>query len=108
MAKTAIDYALRTYTASASSLFSTRFSNDFRFNYSTNATTSNTIIDGFGGGRPIDLNQLLGSYGLMYFSYNGYTAVLMDGHSPGAQKQWNFVDAVALSLGRHQLKLGAD
>ena len=105
-------YTLRTYTAGASSLLSSRLSNDFRLNYSSNDTTSNAITNGFGGGAPLNLQQLLGlgadSTGLVYFSYSGYSTILLDTLSVGAQKQWNLVDTVSLSLGRHQLKFGAD
>ena len=106
------DYTLRTYTAGASSLFSSRLSNDLRVNYTTNGTTASTVSLGFEGGTPLNLPQALGlgagSSGLVFFSYNGYTTLLLNTQSVGTQRQWNFVDTMSLSLGRHQLKFGVD
>ena len=53
-------YTLRTYTAGASSVFSSRLSNEFRLNYSSNEVTGRTVIDAFGGSTPVDLVQLSG------------------------------------------------
>lgn len=101
-------YGLRTYTVGASSVFSSRLSNDFRFNYSSNGTTTSSVTDGFGGGTPIDLEQILGSSGLILIDYNGYFPLLSNSKSTGTQKQWNVVENVSVSLGRHQLKFGMD
>ena len=102
------DYALRTYTVGTSSLFSSRLSSDFRINYSSNETTARTVTNGFGGGTPINLPQILGLNGVVSISYNGYSTALFDSQSPGRQKQWNLVDTVSLSSGRHQLRFGVD
>src|SRR5437899_1262447 len=39
------NYTLRTYTAGGSGIFSSRLSNDFRFNYSSNETNTPTVIN---------------------------------------------------------------
>ena len=105
------DYTLRTYTVGASSLFSSRLSNDFRVNYTSNATNNSNVIGGFGGGTPINLQQLLGlgsgSGAVVSFLY-GSSPELLSAPSAGTQRQWNLVDTVALTFGRHQFKLGAD
>ena len=105
-------YTLRTYTGGVSSVLSSRLSNDLRLNYSSNATASSTVSGGFGGGTPLDLQQLLGAGAIsavqLGFFYNGYTTDLLSSKSLGTQKQWNLVDAVSFSLGRHQLKFGVD
>jgi hypothetical protein len=105
-------YTLRTYTAGVSSLFSNQLSNDFRLNYSSNATTRSTVIDAFGGGTPVNLGQLTGlgsdSWVFLILIYGGQAIFLSQPDSSGAQRQWNLVDAVSASLGRHQLKLGGD
>ena len=102
-------YTIRTYTAGASSIFSSRLSNEFRFNYSSNEVTSNIVLDSFGGSVPVDLRQLIGvpNPGIQLF-YGGYDIQLVQSLTSGAQRQWNLVDTVSLSLGRHQFKFGAD
>jgi hypothetical protein len=106
-----ISYVLRTYTAGASSGFSNRVSNDLRFNYSSNDVTDKVVIGAFGGNAPVNLAQLsgagAGSQPIICFCY-GPGARLSQGPQVGAQKQWNFVDTVSLSSGRHQFKFGMD
>ena len=105
-------YTLRTYTAGASSAFSSRLSNQFRLNYSSNATTQNTLIDAFGSNTPVNLVQMAGlgpdSSPAITLFINPYLTALSEGVSSGAQRQWNLVDSVGLSLGRHQFKFGVD
>ena len=103
---------MRTYTGGAGSVFSSRLSNELRINYSWNTTTSSTVIDAFGGNTPVDLAQLAGlgpgSNPYVLLAPGGYGITLQQQESSGAQRQWNLVDSVSLSLGRHQLKLGVD
>jgi hypothetical protein len=105
-------YVQRTYTAGASSIFSNRLSNEFRLNYSSNGVTGSTVIDAFGGSTPVDLAHLTGldsgsQPGVALF-YGGYLLSLLQQVQSGAQRQWNLVDSVTLSLGRHQVKFGVD
>ena len=105
-------YVLRTYTAGANSVFSNRLSNEFRLNYSSNGVKSGTVIDAFGSSTPVDLAQLTGldsssEPGVALF-YGGYLLSLFQQVQSGAQRQWNLVDSVTLSLGRHQFKFGVD
>src|SRR6266403_412676 len=53
-------YVSRTYTAGASSLLSSRFSNEFRLNYSSNEVNNSDVITAFGGGTSLDLGKLTG------------------------------------------------
>jgi hypothetical protein len=105
-------YVLRTYTAGVSSAFSSRLSNELRLNYSSNAVTQSTVIDAFGGGTPVNLAQIaglgFGSNTYIAIYYDGREAILLPGTSLGAQRQWNVVDNVSLTFGRHQLKFGFD
>jgi hypothetical protein len=105
-------YTIRTYTAGASSLFSNHLSNELRLNYTSNETTSGTVIDAFGGSAPVSLARLIGlevgSSPLVFLEYGGYLSYLSEGTSTAAQKQWNLVDTVSLSFGQHQLRVGAD
>jgi hypothetical protein len=105
-------YTVRTYTAGANSVFSNRVSNEFRLNYTSNYTTSSSVLDAFGGSVPVNLAQLTGlgpgSFPSFALEYGGYSPGLSQSVKSGAQKQWNLVDSVNLSLGRHQFKFGAD
>lgn len=103
-------YALRTYTAGVSSIFSNRLSNEFRFNYTSNEVTSRQVINAFGGSTPVDLVQVLGLpagssvvVGLLYANI-----LLQQQSQAGSQRQWNLVDTSSLSLGSHNIKFGVD
>lgn len=106
------DYAMRTYTTGASTIFSGHISNDIRLNYSSNEVTRRTVIEAFGGSTPVDLAQLAGLPNVadvqLQLDTGGPFIVLEQGRTAGAQRQWNLVDAVSLSLGRHQFKFGLD
>ncbi len=105
-------YAMRTYTAGANSVFSSRFSDEFRLNYSSNGVIGRASIDAFGGSTPVDLAQLTGlgadSEPVVNLLIGPYQAPLFQQPQSGAQRQWNLVDTVSLSMGRHQFKFGAD
>jgi hypothetical protein len=106
-----VTYTLRTYTAGVTTSFSSRASNDLRFNYSSNATTDRSVIDAFGGSTPVNLVQLsgLGTGATVEFypCYDGCFS-LSQGQQSGLQRQWNVVDSVSLALGRHHVKFGVD
>ena len=105
-------YLSRTYTGGANSVFTNRWSNEFRFNYSSNYVLSRITIGSFGGSTPVDLAQLsgLGSGAQLDLAllYGGYEVGISQGHSSGTQRQWNFVDTATISRGRHQFKFGVD
>lgn len=105
-------YTLRTYTLGVSSVFSSRLSNEVRFNYSSNVATNNTSIDALGGSTPVNLAQLTGlsagsepGVGLLY---GGYQFQILQEQLSSTQRQWNLVDSASISLGRHRLKFGID
>jgi len=103
---------LRTYTAGVSSFFTSRLGNEFRLNYSSNLATSNDVIDAFGGSTPVDLRRLIGlgpgSAPAIGFEYGGYAFGPVLFNDSGAQRQWNLIDTLSASLGRHQFKFGVD
>jgi hypothetical protein len=105
-------YVMRTYTAGVSSVFTNRLSNEFRLNYSSNSTTSATVINALAGSTPINLDQLVGlgsgSAPDVFLLQGGYFITLGQQQNTGAQKQWNSVDTVSLLLGHHQFKFGVD
>jgi hypothetical protein len=105
-------YTLSTYTGGVSSLLSSRVSNEFRLNYSSNDVRDDTEIGTFGGSTPVDLRQSVG-FGSGSCVVFGLTIVapgslLRQCPLSGAQRQWNLVEALTLSLGDHQFKFGAD
>lgn len=100
----------RTYTGGATSPFSSRLTNDVRLNYSTNETPFHYAISPIAGSSPANLPQLSGApTGLVNLVICCNTVTeLFQGPSSAYQEQWNLVDTVSLSLGRHQFKFGAD
>jgi len=105
-------YTIRTYTAGITSAFTNRLSNDFRLNYTSNEAGTLGQIDAFGGSTPVNVGQLSGldarSFTNFALFYSGYSPTLNQQQSSGSQRQWNLVDTVGLSLGRHQFKFGVD
>jgi hypothetical protein len=105
-------FIARTYTAGATTIFTSRLSNALRVNYSSNEATNSVVIDSFGGNTPVDLSQLSGlgpgkAEGVLLF-LGGYDVYLQQYPEFGLQRQWNVVDTVSLSFGRHRFKLGVD
>jgi hypothetical protein len=106
----------RTYTVGATSPFSNRISNEFRLNYSSNKVVQSVAPTNFGGAVPVDLFQLQGLTGQgnvnpqveIIFILPAQTSLFDQLASSGEQKQWNVVDTIALSHGRHQFKFGFD
>jgi hypothetical protein len=109
-------YNMWTYTLGASSRLSNRLSNELRLNYTSNDATSSIKLDAFGGAQPVDLLSLQAvhpdSHGasqvLIGFSFGSYLPALTQSNSDTLQRQWNLVESLALSIGRHQLKFGVD
>jgi hypothetical protein len=109
-------FATRTYTAGAISEFPSRVSNDFRINYSWNDSTQSTHLDNFAGAQRVSLLQLQGfpagtnpspAVNIDFF-VGGATLGLAQSGFSGNQKQWNLIDTVGVSIGRHQLEFGVD
>jgi hypothetical protein len=105
-------YSLRTYTAGASTLLSSRLGNEFRLNYTSNDVTDHLDIRPLGGSSPLNLLRLAGlgpdSSSLVLFVLGSTFLALAQGPTRGTQSQWNLIDTVSFSLGRHQMKFGVD
>jgi hypothetical protein len=103
-------YAIRTYTFGVSSSLSSRLSNEFRLNYTSNETTLSYAIDNFGGAQPVNLAQRGYQVILDLVLGTSFTHVpgINQSNSDNSQRQWNFVDALSFSRGHHQLKFGID
>ena len=112
---TTSNFTTRTYTAGATSLFSSRFGNEFRFNYTSNASAIVGKSDSFGGATPVDLIRLQGldAPGLSPLTsvrlfFDSTFPNISQQNVSSEQRQWNLVDAVSVSVGRHQFRFGSD
>ena len=106
-------FTTRSYTFGATSTLSSSVNNEFRLNYSSNTERSSVTPIDFGGATAANLFQLqgvgsgaevhvllfLGGAGIPIFNQNSFS---------GLQRQWNLVDSLFLSRGRHQLSVGFD
>ena len=105
-------FTARTYTFGLNSAFTNRLSNGLRLNYSSNEVISATKLDAFGGSTPTDLATLQGvgngSQIGVVFILPGTLSFVSQRQISGVQRQWNFVDTVGLSVGRHQFTFGVD
>jgi len=105
------DYTTRTYTGGVTNSFSTHWTNDLRINYSSNNSTYDAVIDPIGGSTPVNVAALSGlttgaSFTLIFHGSQGQG--LDQNHWLGFQNQWNLVDTLSYSVGRHHLKFGVD
>jgi hypothetical protein len=103
----------RTYTAGVTGSLLRGLSNDLRLNYSTADVKAESDVDSFGGAVPVDFRALSGSpsnldFRTLVFFDSGYSSLLSVLADPGAQRQWNLVDSVSATHGRHTLKGGVD
>ncbi|PYT34962.1 MAG: TonB-dependent receptor [Acidobacteria bacterium] len=105
-------FSARTYTAGLTNIFSTRWTNDFRLNYSSNEATTLFSSIAFGGSTPVNLPQLTGlgpqSWPQVVFLLGNNAFFFDQEPSSVAQRQWNLVDTVGFSLGTHRFKFGVD
>jgi len=105
----------QTYTLGATNQISTKVNNDFRLGYVRSDSSITAEADGFGGGTPINLAAAVGAggfatpYPVMELSIPGIGSTLLataSGSNLG--RQWNLVDTLTASFGKHQVKVGLD
>jgi Carboxypeptidase regulatory-like domain/TonB dependent receptor/TonB-dependent Receptor Plug Domain len=109
-------YSGSSYRFSLTDLVTPRVGNEFRLNYSGSQGTTFDRVESFGGSQAIDLAALQGinlasnpNYQVgIYLYFPGTLSPVFAGSLTGQQRQWNVVDSVSASLGRHQLKWGVD
>ena len=105
-------YVSHTYTGGANSVFSNLLSNEFRLNYTSNQVVSQTTIGSFGGNTAVNMATLSGLNSDAQVDalllYGGYQVGIEQGRSSAIQRQWNLVDAVSFTRGRHEFKFGID
>lgn len=102
---------VRSLTLGATNIFTSSFSNEFRFNFTQNNSSQSYVVNTFGGATPLAENATPGLtntdwslVGLAWdlFPYYGFFPQKTD------QQQWNFVDTQTLVVRRHVLKWGID
>lgn len=105
---------VRTLTAGSTQIFSPRVSNDLRFNTTWNDSNSGSALEAFGGAVPFATRDVSGlgnsdnnSYTFMV-SMPGAFFLMQPGRGSIDQKQYNLVNSLSVSLGRHVLKFGVD
>ena len=106
----------QTYTAGADGALSSHFSNTLRANFSASLSQQQSALDSFGGAIPEDLRAAFGdpdsASTYQYFPYiyiNGVgSSYLNVTRTSNKIRQWNITDSFALSLGKHQLRIGID
>jgi hypothetical protein len=102
----------RTLTIGVNMMLTNRVSNTVRVNYSTQRTALSDQLDSFGGATPLNASLLLGTLpaaenqASFFSTETGIYSVGLAGNP--RTSQLNFVDAVSISLGKHQLKFGGD
>lgn len=108
-------FSTRTYTLGITTAWSERWNNDLRLNYSSNSARSAARIDNFAGAQSVDLANLQGidnqanpDYQITFFLFFGPQPELQQYFERSQQRQWNVVDAVGRTFGRHQFKFGVD
>jgi hypothetical protein len=103
-----------TYTLGVTSHFSPVLDNEFHLGYARADSSAVGSLDAFGGATPINLAEATGVGGYrspqeaIILSFAGGYSNLTLANGSNKDRQWNLVDNVSLSLGHHQLKIGAD
>jgi hypothetical protein len=110
-----LTYGVDTATFGAAMLFTSRLSNDLRFNFSRSRTIQFYSIDTFGGAVVPPASSLYPSFttrnnGYIYIELNAAGSnTISDGlFSDNRQRQWNVVDTLSYTWRGHSLKFGAD
>ena len=109
-------FTTRTYTLGATSSLSNRLSNELRLNHSSNVGTQSATPGNFGGAKAANLVQLNGlpvatkpsPVVQITLALGAFSPTMSQSDFSGQQSQWNLVDTIGLTLGRHQLKFGFD
>ena len=105
----------QSYTAGVTGQLFSKVSNEFRVEYARTDASSVGHLDSFGGARPVDLADLLGAGSYpntapnieLYFPSIG-AGLLSVTSALNQGRQWNIVDTVSSTLGRHSLQYGID
>jgi hypothetical protein len=104
---------IRTLTLSATGSLSPRLSLESRFNWSTMEAATSQSVDGFGGARPVDASLLYPSFtnrneSAFFFQMTQGVGFVDGNISRNRQTQFNWIESLVWSRGRHQIKTGLD
>jgi hypothetical protein len=103
----------QTVTVGVNMILSSRLFNALRGNYSTQHAGLSQALDPFGGAVPPSPTVLFGSLppaqtAAFFLPLDGTQQYAVGTDSNNRTRQLNFVDDLSLTLGAHQLKVGAD
>jgi len=105
----------QTGTVGVTWAISTLAANDFRFNYSTTASSSSSYLDNFGGAVPLGalpfpspFTSQTGQFGFSIGTLGNYPGLGAGANANNRQRQLNLVDSVSLQRGPHSIKFGID
>lgn len=105
----------KTFTFGATSQLSGKLNNQFRLGYDRTNATVIGVIDDFGGATPTNLAAAMGGgslptpYPAIDISIPGIGSPLLAVPNSGNEgRQWNIVDSVSVSEGRHDFTFGLD
>lgn len=104
-----------TYTIGVTAQITPSMSNELRTGYSRGDASHSGVLDAFGGATPIDLATAVGAGGYtyadsvfeLYFPGVALTSIQTQ-DAANRSRQWNLVNTLNRSIGRHQLKFGVD
>ena len=105
----------RTYTFGATTQLSRHLGNEFRLGYANSRAFITGTVDDFGGAVPTNLAQALGGAGgsspqeYFYVQVSGVGyGILSLSDTSNRGHQWNIVDTLSLSSGKHTVRTGVD
>jgi hypothetical protein len=112
---TSLNFSTLTYTAGATSQLSQGIANELRLGFSHSASSNAGVVDAFAGAQPTNITSQMGAGAyphahalfILYVANVGFGELLPQS-ALNLQSQWNVTDAVSISKGRNQLKLGID
>jgi hypothetical protein len=95
--------------------FTSKITNEARLGYANSKSLLNSSLDNFSGAVPTNLAEAvgLGGYSSPYANFYIYlsaygAASLTTTMAANRGHQWNLIDNLNMSLGRHQIKVGID
>jgi hypothetical protein len=98
-------------TLGSTNMFSSRVTNELRFNMAWNDQISNSSMDTFGGASPLSITDLAGlqsnDWGLFTYRPSVSAGFWLNPQNV-RQKQFNVVDTLTYTAGRHSLRFGVD
>jgi hypothetical protein len=112
-----IDFGSQMYTVGAASQFSSRLSNEFHAAYARSDAKVSRFLDNFGGATVTDLAGQLTSGNIggpnvgatVYLNFAGVgNGTLTTGDTRNGIRQWNIVNTLNYTWGRHSVRVGAD